>query len=456
MLAPFLLCGAGCSVFHEAAQVPVKTVAAVMPASASSKQVDPAAVQSELLRYADDFSGRLGVSLEDYSQKVTTPESRLDVLTWKVALNSSVMAIVTGADQNANIIDLMALSSLMRAFLERNADKAVPPDAFSVWLDNSRVLETNAWRLSETVLTPEQQQEFRAALNDWLAQNAGTGMGFFRRPQELAASIRVSVGQKPNQQGSLFSIVGLDPISGLDPAVREVTRSRLFAERTLFALQRMPFLLRWQTEMLTEQLVRQQQVTNMIANTERIGTAVEAVSRTAEQLPERISAERKAILEALNEQEGKLRELSAEVTRTLAAGQQMSTSLNTTITTFDGLMKRFGVGEPSATPPDTNSPAFNILDYGRAAEQIGTMAQQVDALLKNAAGTLDAPAVDKRIAQLGALSGQARTDAKSVLNHAFLLLAGLVLLIFTGVLVCRRLAPRRTAEPAARIPERRL
>jgi len=35
----------------------------------------------------------------------------------------------------------------------------------------------------------------------------------------------------------------------------------------------------------------------------------------------------------------------------------MSTSLNTTLITFDALMKRCGVGETNnAAPPDTNSP----------------------------------------------------------------------------------------------------
>ena len=116
----------------------------------------------------------------------------------------------------------------------------------------------------------------------------------------------------------------------------------------------------------------------------------------------------------------------------------MSTSLNTTLITFDALMKRFGVGEPSTTPPDTNSPPFNILDYAHTADQIAAMAQQLDALIKDASDTVATPALDKRIAELNALSGRARTDAKSVLNHAFLLAAGLIVLIFAGAVLYRR------------------
>jgi hypothetical protein len=165
-----------------------------------------------------------------------------------------------------------------------------------------------------------------------------------------------------------------------------------------------------------------------------------------------VSAERKAILDALDSQEGKLRELSAQVGQSLTAGEKMSTSLNTTLTTFNALMKRFGVGEPSSTPPDTNSPPFNILDYAHTAEQVAAMAQQLDALIKDASGTLDTPALDKRIAEVNALSERARVDAKSVLNHAFLLAAGLIILAFACALGYRWLGPRAVTAPVGTLP----
>ncbi len=158
-----------------------------------------------------------------------------------------------------------------------------------------------------------------------------------------------------------------------------------------------------------------------------------------------MSAERKAVLDALEQQEGKLKSLSAEVAQTLTAGEKMSTSLNTTLVSFDALMKRFGVGEPETSPPDTNSAPFNILDYARAAEQVANMAKELDALIKDANGTMDTPALDKRIAQLGALSVQARTDAKSVLNYAFVLMAGLIVFGFACALLYRRLGQGRAS-----------
>jgi hypothetical protein len=40
-------------------------------------------------------------------------------------------------------------------------------------------------------------------------------------------------------------------------------------------------------------------------------------------------------------------------------------------------------------------------------------------LVKDASGTVTTRALDKRIAQLNTLSGNARADAKSILNHTF-------------------------------------
>jgi hypothetical protein len=442
-LSILLAATTGCTVVHETAKLPIKTVNAVVPGS-KNKQPDPAAVQTLVLGYADDFFGLTSSGLDEYARRVNTTKAQAQALSWKLALNSSALGIATGANPTANLVDFLALSGLTRNVVEKKAREAQPPGAMDLWLQNARDLETNAWSVAAQVFTADQQEEIRAALGRWLVQDTNSAGGFFRRPQELTVGLRQQ-GEKESHPGSVFSLVGLDPTSGLDPAVREVTRTRLFAERAMFTAQRMPILIRWQTEVMLDQLLHQEQLTNALTTADRLSRAAESASQTAALLPERLSAERKAVLDALDAQEGKLKDLSSELGRTLTAGEKMSTSLNTTLTTFDALMKRFGVGEPSTSPPDTNSRPFNVLEYAQTAEQIAAMAQQLNALLKDASGTLDTPALDKRLASLKALAAQTGADAKSVLNHAFLLLASLILLTFSCALVYRWLGPRLSA-----------
>jgi hypothetical protein len=278
-------------------------------------------------------------------------------------------------------------------------------------------------------------------------QNPEVRTAFFARPNEFASVVRTSK-EKQGALNSVFSLVSLDPMAGLDPAVREVTRTRLFAERAMFTMQRMPFLLRMQTELLGYDLAEHPAVQLALTNTttlsdsaDRLSRAAENVSQTAAQLPDRISTERKEILAALDQQEGKLKELAAQVNSTLQSGENMSTSLHTTITTFDALMKRFGVGEPSTNAtPDNGSPPFNILDYAQTANQIGTMAKDLNTLINS---------VNQSVPQVQVLGAQAGSDLQKVVDHGFRL--GLVLIAaFLAGAVVAGLAYRFLAEKMTR------
>ncbi len=49
--------------------------------------------------------------------------------------------------------------------------------------------------------------------------------------------------RKTLMPSSLMAVVGLDPMAGLDPAVRQVEQARLLAERAIYYAQRMPILI---------------------------------------------------------------------------------------------------------------------------------------------------------------------------------------------------------------------
>src|SRR4030095_2877972 len=89
--------------------------------------------------------------------------------------------------------------------------------------------------------------------------------------------------------------------------------------------------------------------------------------------------------------------------------------------------------------PDEKSNPFYVLDYARTAEQVAAAAKSLDALFKEAGSTLDSPALNKGLQDLGIATARAKADAKSILNHAFFLGAGLILLTFACMWVYRRL-----------------
>ena len=436
----------GCSLLR-APQAMVTAVSSV----GQSKPPDPLDLQVQEQRFVDDSMSQTAQALDDYAHAVGTESARVEALKLKVVLGSMVVNIASGPNPNANLIDLVFGAWLTRKTIEDYWLRTTNGPAFQPWLETSRRLETNVWEIAATVLKPAQVAELNEAIRQCYTQNPDVRFGFFIRPHDFSFLMRTSQAQGAGGN-SVFNLAGLDPMAGLDPAVREITRARLFAERALFVLQRMPFLLRLQADLLAHELVAQPEVQLALTNTtrlsqsvDRISRAAENVSQTAAQLPDRISAERKEILAALDQQEGKLRDLASEVNRSLVSADKMSASLNITITNFDALMKRFGVGEPSTNAaPDTNSPAFNILDYGQVAQQVGTMAKDLNTLVSS---------VNQNVPQIERLSQTATGDAQKVVDHSFhlglvliaVLLAGLVL---AGV-VYRSFAERlkRTGRP---------
>lgn len=435
-LLPFLvLVLGGCRVAEQTAKLPGHMLTTVASGTKPA-QPDPAMLETELQRYADEFTARMVAALDDYARAAGTPDARSEALRWKINAASAVVNIASRPNPTANLVDFLTLATVLRMTMEERSSQPAEGRPLHLWLETSRSLEADIWRLAAKIFTPAQQEEMRDSIRKLWESNAGARSAFFARPEAFSTLIRQR-GRQDQQSGSVFALVGLDPMSGLDPAVREVTRTRLFAERAMYVAERMPTLLRWQLELLSAQLLENRQVATVLTNVtrisdsaDRLSRATESASQTLAQMPDRITAERRAILDALEAQEGKLRQLSTEAGQTLAAGEKMSTSLNTTLTTFDLLMQRFGVGEPGTNRRDTNTPPFNILDYARTAEQIAAMAGQLDALVNDTRGTLDSPALDKRITELNQAARQAKADAKSVLNHAFVLGAGWILLAF--------------------------
>jgi multidrug efflux pump subunit AcrB len=225
--------------------------------------------------------------------------------------------------------------------------------------------------------------------------------------------------------------------------MRELARTRLLAERALFVAQWMPTLLRWQTELLAQNSMAMPEVQQLITNTTRLVSSVERFAAVAEQLPGQVRSERQEILKALEAQENKLTPLVNEVRLTLASGSQFSTSLNTTITTFDGLMKRFGVGETNVVDaPDTNREPFRITDYGQTAEKLEAAARQLTELFRTFDHALGSTNLTRLSTEITPVVQQAQTSGRDVVDYAFGRVALLILIGLAAALVYRFISPR--------------
>jgi hypothetical protein len=398
--------------------MPGQAVRAVTPGNQGKHSVDAVEVQQTLLRFADEYLTRMVVGV-DKLRRGTNALEPAEVLKWKIALGTETCSIASGPNAVADLLDLTVFVTLTRMALEEHWQPGVFGDSAQPMLEGCRNVETEIWRYAGTVLQPQQQVELRQSIEAWHRQNPNPEDVLAARAMSFASQV-AKANKADTKSDSVFTLLQVDPLSGLDPAVREIAQTRLFAERALFVAQKMPMLLRWQTELLSVNAVEMPAVQQLVTNSTQIAASVERFARVAEKLPGELSAEREEIFKALQSQERNLTPLVNEVRQTLTAGSQMSTSLNTTLTTFDALMKRFGVGETNnAGPPDTNSAPFRIQDYGQTAVQLEGAARQLTELLRTLDQILDSTNLASLATKVSPVVQQAQTGGKEVVDYAF-------------------------------------
>jgi hypothetical protein len=406
-------------------------------------------VQQRLLRFADEFSAGMIAGVEKL-RRGTNAIGPAEELKWKIVFATETSSIASGPNAFANLLDMTVFVNVVRITVESHWRPNVYGESARPLLDSCRNFETQIWEFAGTVLKPEQLAELREAIAVWrqshpMPENVlGAGASGF-------ATEVAKTHQPAASESSVFSLLRLDPLSGLDPATRELAQARLFAERALYIAQWMPTLLRWQTELLSLNTMAMPEVQQLVTNTTQLAASVDRFARVAEELPKQVSTERQEILKALQSQEQGLTTLAAEVRQTVTAGTQMSTSLHTTLTTFDALMQRFGVGETNTTsPPDANAEPFRILDYAQTATQLEAAARQLTELVRTLDQTLASTNLAQLSAQVGPVVEKAQTGGKAIVDYAFwkavLLLAITCAMILVTVLLNRQFRSRRTEE----------
>jgi hypothetical protein len=440
-----IITGTGCRVVKTSAELPGKAVSAVTPGSKKA-QIDPVVLQQNLLRFADDFSGRIVASTENL-RRGTNRLSAIELQTWKVRYSGNVLAIASAQNTLVNLLDMVVLVTLTRHSIETYWMPQVYGESARPMLEVCQEAEARIWHLAgPPVLDPKQQEELRDTITAWYERNPDPnqvlnvrGVGF---ASELA---QLNSGSQNQESSSVFNLLRIDPFSGLDPAAREIAQTRLFAERAMFVAQRMPTLLRWQMELLSYQITATPEIKQVLEDTERMTRSVESFAHVADQLPQLVNDQREAAIKQIFdgialERTNLITTIAASNTNlqgSLAELRQTMEAATVLVRAVDKFLARYdkGTNAPVETEPTTNSRPFDIRDYAQTARDLTSTAKQLDELIVHLGQTLDSPALQKRMED-------AHIVSKGVFNHVFLLAALLVVLFFICLLATRYLTAR--------------
>jgi len=401
-------------------------------------------LQLDVMRFADEYAGRVADQVVAFQRGTDDPSERLNAQTWLVTQSTAAFTIATGPNAELNVIDMLVFVALSRMVIEDHWNKELYGSRADGMRAVHQALENRAWVLASDLLTPEQSNELRSSIDAWHRQNPNQRAVAYIHLDDFAFATR-NMRTDTNSSGSVFSFLGLDPLSNLDPAVRQLAQARQLAERALFYGQRTPQLVVMEAQRLVFGLAVMPESKDLLNNVGRITVAAQQASNLAATLPDVLAKERAATIEQLtgllDSRQTQLQRLIVELRSTLEAGTATSDSLKGTIASLDVLMARFQ--RPDSSAASARQP-FDITQYTETARQLGATAQQLQELLNQ---------VDTNVPALTQLSDRASDRVESLVDHTFWRLVQLVLVLIVasllGALGYRAIVRRWSRSPPA-------
>ena len=438
MLALLASMAYGCTIIKDVMELPDEAVNKILIYTRGGEPVDPVEVQTKIVHFADQYLDTMYAITGRMLKEKLNPVDQLRLLRRREFVANDVIGVATGSNIFANLLDMVVLVSLNRMNLEQSN----LPDHFdtmaSPLLTASEEAEQEILRIAATVLKKSQLDELHNGIKVWHQQHPGWKSSIDVGSTAFAADLAKLNQSEPGNTSSVFDLLMIDPLSGLDPATRELAQTRLFAERALFLARHLPILIRGQAELMTLQTAEMPQFEKLLDSTGQLAQAAERFSQVSERLPTLISDERGHLVAALNQQRPGLISLAAQSENALTAGKLMSAATTQTLKTFQNVMKQL-----DEHPSKSDDKPFKIGDYTEAATQIKASAQQLVKLLEAFDQTIGPNNMNAFTASRAATNQQLQASGKAFLDYAFnkllLLVAFSCLMVLASCLVYWRL-----------------
>jgi hypothetical protein len=425
-----LLATAGCNTLRQ-----------MTPSSRKSEEVKTQLVQQQArnLRFADEYVGRLIEAVRGGEPLVFDPAQRYVLSGWLLEQANWAYIDAAGESPVVSSLDLVTLANLSSMVAADAVGGRLPKQATAL-VTAHRDLAAASWQLLGDILTPAQQQELRGLFVEWRQKNPDVVNVPFVRFQSFVNIMRAQGSTSAELlPGGLIGLIGLDPMAGLDPAVRQVEQTRLMAERAIFYAQRVPVVFDLQLDRSLNRMAAGPESQKLLQQTSSLSASAARFAAVAEALPGTLAAEREALIhqlyDTLNAQEAALRPMLVDLRNALETGNAAATSVDQAVRSIDALVARFEK-EPGDAGTGTGKP-FDINDYARAAEEITRAANQLQLLL-GSIGT-QAPQLDMAL-------DASVSKGQTLIDYLFVRIAWLIALLLSGLLATlllyRWIAPR--------------
>lgn len=190
----------------------------------------------------------------------TTPEARLMAQRMKILSGTGAMGNAVDPQPVAGLMDMAIMVRLNRQIAEDPwVAREFGPEAAEALVAVLQRQEQDIWAIAASHVSPERIDELDQLVKRWRDEHPD---------QRYISGARLADFPESARSGgdSVFVLINLDPFHGLDPAVKEVSETRVMAERLFFYLRHMPMLMSWQADTLFDQMVADPEMTKLFGN----------------------------------------------------------------------------------------------------------------------------------------------------------------------------------------------
>jgi hypothetical protein len=258
-----------------------------MKAPVITSSADPAQLQSSLLALADTSIARIGNEALA-AQLGKEPDKRREVLTLRLVLVSAMLGIVTGPDPVDGLLDVLTHTTLVAEAMRKSAEGKPAGSPEARFAEATRRNAEDAWKLAEHWLDQPTRDALRARIMEASkAEGAAVATAAYMRLSDLPRT------------GSQSIDAGSGMFDAMHAAAKQADQIRLLGERSLFLMQRMPFLMRWQAEAFTDTTLGREDVALLIKRLDALALSTDQAAKMVAGMPGTLSKERAAALDDL-------------------------------------------------------------------------------------------------------------------------------------------------------------
>lgn len=461
LAATSLIGGAGCTQTKTRDALNARASAVEIRQSSEGQTVEMSILdlQARLMGFADGFAVGLRAPLRVLSEELGDAQ-RANLSRWNDSHSGHAYVIASGPNPVVNLLDLASLATLARIVLEDYWIPEVFGEAGRVLLEFHVRYEKEIWTMVKEVLPPDKQKDLMELILKWREDHPHQRFASFVSIAAYARERWRSPLLESRSSRSVLSMLYLDPLARLDPAMRQIAQTRYTAERVIYYLQRAPSMVRFEAQTLLDELSRDLNLSQVVADLHAFRLTSAELTETLNNLPARLASEQTKVLDQFVAQQDGLSTTVQEFQAAFAAGAEMASSVDRAVQTLDGFLdeddptpETTNVETPHAvnstispaasTSPPRGSRPFDVLEYAEAAERISEASTNLTTAIQSLDGFVASPAWDARQRDL---EGSAERIIQKVFVQGLILVGAAVLGALVVIVVYRRFGHTRAKE----------